>query len=102
MENDTLDSIAMTNIPTRDLARAGGTLAMGIVSIPLCFNIVGIILAIMTLVRSGKALSEFRSNSLLYTESSYKKMKAARICATVSLCLLGTGVLVLIAVVGMR
>ncbi len=102
MENDTLDSIAMTTKPKRNLERAGGTLAMGIISIPLALNFVGIVLAIVTLVRSGKAMTEFKNNPLLYTQSSYKKMKAARICATVSLCLLGTGILVFIAVVGMR
>jgi hypothetical protein len=102
MESEILDSIAITNKPKRDLARAGGTLAMGIISIPLCMNFIGIILAIVTLVRSGKALSEFKNNPLLYTESSYKKMKAARICATVSLCLLGAGILILIAVFGTR
>jgi hypothetical protein len=100
MENDNLDSIAMITKPKRDLEKAGGTLAMGIASIPLALNFIGIVLAIITLTRSGKALNEFKNNPLLYTDSSYKKMKAARICAIVSLSLLGTGILIIIAVTG--
>ena len=100
MENETLDSIAMTTKPKRNLEKAGGTLAMGIASIPLALNFIGIVLAIVALIRSGKALNEFRNNPFLYTESSYKKMKAARICSIVSLCLLGTSILVISAIYG--
>lgn len=102
MENETLDSVAMTTKPRRDLEKAGGTLAMGIISIPFCLGIIGVILAIATLMRSGKAVSEFKRNPLLYTESSYKKMKAARVCAIVSLSLLATTLLVIIAAGGIR
>ncbi|WP_343635494.1 hypothetical protein [Fluviicola sp.] len=100
MENETLDSYIMTNEPQRDLERAGGTLAMGIISIPLSLNLIGIILAVMTLTRTGKAMNDYKNNPLLYTESSYKKMKAARICAIVSLSLLGTGILAIFAIGG--
>ncbi|MGV3612880.1 MAG: hypothetical protein ACO1N0_18110 [Fluviicola sp.] len=96
-ESDMLDSVAMTTKPRRDLPKAGGTLAMGIISIPFALNLIGIVLAIMALSRSGKALNDYRNNPLLYTESSYKKMKAARICGIVSLSLLGTAILVLLA-----
>lgn len=101
MENETLDSIAMTNAPTRNLEGAGGILTMGIISIPFCLGFIGIILAIFTLVKSGKALAEFKKNPLLYTESSLKKVKAGRICSIVSLSLLGTCILLIIAVGGL-
>ena len=96
-ESDMLDSVVRTTKPRRDLPKAGGTLAMGIISIPFALNLIGIVLAIMALSRSGKALNDYRNNPLLYTESSYKKMKAARICGIVSLSLLGTAILVLLA-----
>ena len=97
MDYETLDSIALTTKPKRDLEKAGGTLAMGIISIPFCLGILGIIFAIAALIRSAKAISEFKKNPLLYTEKSYNKMKAARICAIVSLSLLGVTVLLLMA-----
>lgn len=102
MDYETLDSIAMTTKPKRDLEKAGGTLAMGIISIPFCMGILGIILAVATLIRSGKAISEYKNNPLLYTEKSYNKMKAARICAIVSLSLLGAIILVIMAMGGIR
>ncbi|MDF3028328.1 MAG: hypothetical protein K0S23_2635 [Fluviicola sp.] len=101
MENETLDSIVMTSAPTRNLEGAGSILAMGIISIPFCLGFIGIILAIFTLVRSGKAINEFNKNPLLYTESSLKKVKAGRICSIVSLSLLGTCILIIIAVGGL-
>lgn len=99
MENDTLDSIVMTNQPVKDLDGAGGILAMGIISIPFCGGFIGIILAIITLTRSGKALSLYRDYPHQYTQSSYKKVKAGRICAIISLCLLG-GIIMLIFAIG--
>jgi hypothetical protein len=102
MENETLDSVAMTGAPVKDLEGAGGILTMGIISIPFCLGIVGIILASITLTRSGKALSLYRDYPHQYTEASYKKVKAGRICAIVSLCLLGTSLLLILAVGGLR
>lgn len=88
MENDTLDTIAMTNKPPRDLEGADGILAMGIISIVLLGGI-GMILAIITLVKSGKALSLYKDFQFQYTEKSYKRVKAGKICAIVSLSLFG-------------
>ena len=97
MENETLDSIAITSAPTRNLEGAGGILAMGIISIPFCLGFFGIILAVFTLIKSGQAMAEFKKNPLLYTESSLKKVKAGRICAIVSICLLGAAILIIMA-----
>ncbi|WP_341900123.1 hypothetical protein [Fluviicola taffensis] len=101
MENDTLDSIAMTSTPTKDLDGAGGILTMGIISIPFCMGLIGLILAIITLTRSGKALSLYREYPHQYTEKSYKKVKAGRTCAIVSLSLLGATIILIFAIGGL-
>lgn len=101
MENDTLDSIAMTSTPTKDLDGAGGILTMGIISIPFCMGLIGLILAIITLTRSGKALALYREYPHQYTEKSYKKVMAGRTCAIVSLCLLGATIILIFAIGGL-
>ncbi len=101
MQNETLDSVAMTSAPVKDLEGAGGILAMGIIAIPFGMGIVGLILSIITLTKSSKALSLYRDYPHQYTESSYKKVKAGRTCAIVSLCILGASILIAVAVVGM-
>lgn len=88
MEHDTLDSIVMTDKPLKDLEGADGILAMGIISIVLLGGI-GMVLAIITLVKSGKALLLYKDFQFQYTEKSYKKVKAGKICAIVSLSLFG-------------
>ena len=100
MENDTLDSIAMTTEPVKDLDGAGGILAMGIISIPLFGGFIGLILAILTLTKSGKALALYKEFPLQYTEKSYKRVKAGRVCAMVSLSLLAAAVLLLMVLGG--
>lgn len=102
MENDTLDSVAMTTKPARDLDGAGGILAMGIISIPFFGGLIGLILAIVTLTKSGKALSLYREFPHQYTEKSYKRVKAGRVCAIVSLSLLGAGILLILALGGLN
>lgn len=102
MENDTLDSIVMTNKPPKDLEGAGGILAMGIISIPFFGGLIGLILAIVTLTKSGKALSLYREYPLQYTEKSYRKVRAGRICAIVSLSLLGAAILLILALGGLN
>lgn len=100
MEHETLDSVAMTSGPVKDLEGAGGILTLGIISLPFCFGLVGLILAIITLTRSAKALSLYRDYPLQYTESSYKKVKAGKVCAIISLSILGATILLLFAVGG--
>lgn len=102
MENETLDSAAFSGKPVKDLEGAGGILTMGIISIPFCMGIIGLILSIVTLTKSGKALSLYRDYPHQYTESSYKKVKAGRICAIVSLSLLGATILFILAVTAMN
>lgn len=101
-QNDMLDSVVMTNTPVKDLDGAGGTLAMGIISIPFCLGFIGWILAGLTLSRSGKALALYRDNPHQYTESSYRKIKSGRTCAIVSLSLTGFALLILLVAAGLN
>jgi hypothetical protein len=102
MENETLDSIAMTSTPTKDLEGAGGILTMGIISIPFFGGFIGLILAIITLTKAKKAMSLYKDYPGQYTEASYRKVKSGRICAIVSLSLLGTTILIILAVAGIN
>ena len=97
MENETLDSVVMTNTPVKDLEGAGGILTMGIISLPFCFGLVGLILAIITLTKSGKALSLYKDYPHQYTQASYKKVKAGRTCAIISLSILGATLFIILA-----
>lgn len=97
MENETLDSVVMTNTPVKDLEGAGGILTMGIISLPFCFGFIGLILAIITLTKAGKQLSLYKDYPDQYTQASYKKVKAGRTCAIISLSILGGTLLIILA-----
>jgi hypothetical protein len=84
----------------QDLKGAGGILAMGILSI-IFAGLIGLILAIITLSQSGRAISEYKMNPAAYTASSYSKVKAGRTCAIIGLCLLGLVILILLFAVAM-
>ncbi len=91
------------NPPRRDiqvnLPNAGGILAMGIISIVLfccCYGFFSVILAIVALVLASKAFKQYNQNPELYTEASYKNVKAGRICSIIGLAL---SILIILAVV---
>ena len=67
------------------LPNATAILVLGIISIALCwcYGIVGIATGIIALVMSGKAKSLYEANPESYTESSFKNVKAGRICALI-------------------
>lgn len=73
----------------QSLPNATAVLVLGILSIVLCFcyGIVGAILGIIALVLSGKANKLYNSTPTTYTESSYKNMKAGKVCAIIGLSL---------------
>lgn len=87
------------------LPNAGGILAMGIISIAVCwcYGIVGIALGIIALVLANKSLKLYKENPSAYTEGSYKNVNAGRICAIVGICLSGLTIvfyIIYFAVVG--
>lgn len=73
----------------QQLPNATAVLVLGIVSIVgcFCYGIIGLILGIIALVLAGKATKLYNENPSLYTEASFKNMKAGKICAIVGLCL---------------
>lgn len=101
MSNDTLDSVARTVGPVTNLDGAGGILALGISSIPLSGGFIGLILAYMALSRSKSALKLYRDNPHQYTLGSYRKVKAGRACAIVSLSLWGIAFLIVLIATSM-
>ena len=97
--NETLDQNTIQPMSTgqESLPNAGGILTMGILSIVFA-GLIGMILAIISLSLSGKALEEYRKNPNAYSLSSYKNVKAGRVCSIVGLSLLGLVILILIFV----
>jgi hypothetical protein len=71
------------------LPNATGVLVLGILSIVFCwcYGIPGLVLGIIALIMSKKATALYLSSPESYTESSFKNMKAGRICAIIGLSL---------------
>jgi hypothetical protein len=79
------------------LPNSGGILAMGILSIVLfccCYGGVSLVLGIIALVMSSKANRVYFEDPDMYTEASYKNMKAGRVTAIIGLVLAGIMVIV--------
>jgi len=64
-------------------------LVLGIISIVgcFCYGVIGLILGIIAIVLSSKAITLYKINIGTYTEQSYNNMKAGRICAIIGLSL---------------
>ena len=73
----------------QQLPNATAVLVLGIISIVgcFCYGIIGLVLGIIAIVLSSKADRIYLANRTLYTEASYKNMKAGRICAIIGTCL---------------
>jgi hypothetical protein len=96
----------------QQLPNATAVLVLGIISLPICFcyflfGVPGLVMSIISFVLSNKARKVYEENPSLYTESSYKNMKAGRVCAIIgmilnSLCLVGmiVYVIVIISIMG--
>jgi len=86
---NTQNQQSFNNQTQQNLPNATGVLVLGILSIVFCFcyGIIGITLGIIGLVMANKALKLYLAAPDSYTESSYKNVKAGRICAIVGLCL---------------
>ena len=95
MENTTIEQ---KSVQKKVLPNATGVLVLGICSLALCwcYGIVGIILGIIALVLGNKAKKMYEENPELYTESSFKNMKAGRTCGIIGLCIGGAYLLVVI------
>lgn len=87
MENQEVTNANPVN--QQSLPNATGVLVLGILSIVFCFcyGIVGAALGIIALVLAGKANKLYQNSPELYTESSYKNMKAGKVCGIIGLAL---------------
>lgn len=94
----TYNSNPGTNTFREDLPNATAVLVLGILSI-IFAGLIGIILAIIALNMSGNARSLYHNNPDAYTDTSYSKVNAGRICAIVGLCLVAVLVSVILAIV---
>lgn len=67
------------------LPNATAVLVLGIISIATCwcYGLPGAACGIIALVMAGKAKKLYAENSALYTETSYKNMKAGYVCALI-------------------
>jgi hypothetical protein len=83
----------------QNLPNATGVLVLGILSIVFCwcYGIPGLVLGIIALVMSKKATALYNNSPNNYSESSFKNMKAGRICAIVGLSLSSLYAIVVIA-----
>ncbi|MFH2141600.1 MAG: CCC motif membrane protein [Bacteroidota bacterium] len=73
------------------LPNSTGILVMGIISIAVCwcYGLIGMALGIISLIMAGKANALYLQDKDKYTESSYKNMKAGKICALIGTILSG-------------
>ena len=75
-----------------------GVLVLGILSIVFCwcYGIVSIILGIIAIVLANQGEKLYQENPNAYSISSYKNMKAGKICAIIGMSLAGLYVLFLV------
>ncbi len=73
----------------QNLPNSTGVLVLGILSIVFCFcyGLVGIVLGIIAIILGNKANKLYNDNPTTYSESSYKNMKAGKVCGIIGLCL---------------
>jgi len=87
------------------LPNATAVLVLGIISIVSCwcYGLIGIICGIIALVIGSKDMARYRLQPDKYIPSSYKNLKAGRVCAIIGLSLSAIYfvlIIVVIAVIG--
>jgi len=85
----------------QSIPNSTGVLVLGILSICFfwCYGLFSIIMAIIALVLASGAEREYQANPGKYALASYKNVKAGKICAIISLCLVGLAIIVLVLVI---
>ncbi len=98
MENTIPNQGSATFQPAKELPGSTGVLVLGILSLVL-MGIIGIILAIIAISKANGCKAVYEMDPSAYTQSSYKNMKGGRICAIVSLSILGGLIVILLLAV---
>ncbi len=97
--NTTQQATSMANpFGQQQLPNATAILVLGIISIVgcFCYGLPGLVCGIIALVLSGKANALYKENPSLYTEASFKNMKAGKVCAIIGLSLSALTVIIVI------
>jgi hypothetical protein len=105
---ETIDPILSCGPYKKQIPNSGGILAMGIISVVsfcccLPSGIVGLTLGILALILGNKAINEYNQNPGIYTEQSFKNVKAGKICGIIGICFGGLwlmGIIIYLSVVG--
>ncbi|ASS50836.1 MAG: hypothetical protein A3D31_14900 [Candidatus Fluviicola riflensis] len=98
--SDIIDSNNWNTTGRREkIPGAGGVLAMGILSIVFSMGFLGPIMGIITLATSGKKVYMYHEDPERYDESSFKQLKAGRICGIIGLSLTGFALIIVLMVV---
>lgn len=82
-----------------NLPNASGGMVCGIIGIILSLGLVGIILNIIAISLSGSAISRYKSNPEIYTESSYRKAKSGQALGIIGLSVFGLALLIIIIII---
>jgi hypothetical protein len=94
-----------SNQVQQPLPNATAVLVLGIVSIAICWLLLGIpsvACAIIAIVLGNKGLAQYKANPSNFTATSFNNLKAGRVCAIIGLCLAGIVlILILLAFAGM-
>ena len=80
-----------------NLPNASGAQTCGILGLIFSLGLVGIILNIIALSLAGGAISRYRANPELYTESSLRKAKAGQTMGIIGLALFGLALIIVIS-----
>ena len=74
---------------TLELPNATSSLVLGVLSISMCYcwGTVGLVLAIIGLSMSVKAVNLYNTNPGVYSEGSYKNANSGKICSIIGLVL---------------
>jgi len=104
-QNTQETKIHQKNINQQTLPNSGGVLAMGIISIAgcWCYGFIALTLGIIALVLASKSMKLYNANPELYTEGSYKNLKAGRVCAIIGTSLSGMlvlGIIIYLLIIG--
>ena len=80
-----------------NLPNASGAQTCGILGLIFSIGLVGIVLNIIALSLAGSAISRYKSNPEMYTQSSLSKAKSGQVMGIIGLGVFGLAVILLIA-----
>jgi hypothetical protein len=100
--NQKTEEVPVAPVARLPIPGAQGILILGIFSLVTTFccggiGIVGLVLGIIAVVMSTKAIETYEKNPKAYTEGSYKNVNAGRICGIIGIVI--NGVLILFGII---